>query len=259
MKYLGIKSQINLKTIKQSLFSSPFNNSLFLNSSRNTNKEENFTITKRKKLLYKSNSTDKLKLPFQNKNNFYKVHYYTIKVNDSNSEEKDENKNSYYPFIKNKEIHFLNKFRQTLKFKKKKNKNLSVDKLLNLVSERKLKYLSPKENDFKSIHEYLTISKIKINKKFNFFNNYSYNEKRNNIFNQNPFDKEFFKKKLSNNIFDFTNLNRFNSYREEKKKIQKKNSGWLFQNEQIRKVLRSPENKDKSMEIYSIFFNNKKH
>lgn len=242
MKNLGIKSQINLKTIKQNLFGSTFNNNYSLNISRNKKKIENLPMTKREnQLLYKSNSSAQTKFSFHNKNNLYKIHYYTIKINCSNSEEKNKNKKSYCPFI-NKKTNYLNKLRNVVNYKNKINNNLSVDKLVDLFSERKLKYLNPIEKNFK-------ISK-------NLFN-YCYKEKGDSFFlNERIFLKDLLKKKNFSHL-SFSKLKKKNSYRENNIKLN--NNGLFFQNEHIRKVLRTPLSKNKSMEIYSIFFHNKKH
>lgn len=247
MKYFGSKSQISLKTIKQNLLGTTLNNYYSLNISRNKKKNEIFPLTKRdNQLLYKSNISNKTKFSFHKKNE-YKIHYYTIKINFSNSEEK--NKTSKYPFTNNKKSNFLRQFRNPLSFKKKINNNkLSVEKLVDLLSERKLKYLKPIENNLSK--------SLKSTKKL--MKDYSFKEKGYKIFERERiFVKDLLKNKKFNHL-SFTKLNRFNSL-DYKNTNKENNDGIFFQNEQIRKVLRSPISENKSMEIYSIFFHNKKH
>lgn len=246
MKYFGSKSQISLKTIKQNLLGTSLNNFYSLNVSRNKKKNEIFPQTKRdNQSSYKSNISNKTKFSFHKKNE-YKIHYYTIKINFSNSEEK--NKTSKYPFTNNKKSNFLRQFRNPLSFKKKINNKLSVEKLVDLLSERKLKYLKPIE---KNLSKNLNSTK-------KLMKDYSFKEKGYKIFERERiFVKDLLKNKKFNHL-SFTKLNRFNSL-DYKYTNKENNDGLFFQNEQIRKVLRSPISENKSMEIYSIFFHNKKH
>ena len=108
MKISNVKQRINLNQ-------SNFENINQYNITRNIDNLFEINYFKKESIKTPNNkkSSLKSKIPLLNYK-LYKIHYYTIKIND-NLEEKKQNK-SYYPFINNKDKILC--FNQNFKLKK---------------------------------------------------------------------------------------------------------------------------------------------
>ena len=231
MKISNVKQKINLNQ-------SNFENINQYNITRNIDNLFEINYFKKESIKTPNNkkSSLKSKIPLLNYK-LYKIHYYTIKIND-NLEEKKQNK-SYYPFINNKDK--ILSFNQNLKLKKRNNKS----------NEIKLKKKNKQQEIFNSKINQICCISDKLTNKFNLLN---IKNKNNKLY----YPKEIQNKYLNQSNIVLSDLRRNNSFHENQN-LFIRNDKLSSPKDYIVKFRKKSISSSNSKENNFIVFNNKKY